>query len=138
MKNQKNIFSFLHLFVTYEFSDHGQKKNFQASVLIIQKHILQQSKYTQSGYTVCFGKPRPRKQFAIKIFRIPQQQNGLNWCLKNIISSEDTDVLSPIFFKNRFDVHGQCLVPSIKKKVNSYSLLLGQQALIALQIQNFH
>ena len=97
-----------------------------------------QSKYTQSGYNVCFGKPRPRKQFAIKIFRIPQQQNGLNWCVKNIIISEDTDVLSPIFFKNRFDVHGQCLVPFIKKKVNSYSLLLGQQALIGLQIQNFH
>ena len=32
----------------------------------------------------------------------------------------------------------QCLVPYITKKVNSYSLVLGQQALIALQIQSFH
>ena len=32
----------------------------------------------------------------------------------------------------------QFLVPYITKKVNSYSLVLGQQALIALQIQSFH
>ena len=32
----------------------------------------------------------------------------------------------------------QCLVPYITKKVNSYSLVLGQQALIALQTQSFH
>ena len=31
----------------------------------------------------------------------------------------------------------QCLVPSITKKVISYSLVLGQQPLIALQIQIF-
>ena len=32
----------------------------------------------------------------------------------------------------------QYLVSSITKKVNSYLLVLGQQPLIALQIQNFH
>ena len=32
----------------------------------------------------------------------------------------------------------QCLVPSITKKVISYSLVLGQQPLIALQIEYFH
>ena len=41
-------------------------------------------------------------------------------------------------FLKRFDMLRQCLVPSITKKVNSYSLVLGQQPLIALQIQNFH
>ena len=37
-----------------------------------------------------------------------------------------------------FDMLSQCLIPYITKKVNSYSLVLGQQRLIALQIQNFH
>ena len=32
----------------------------------------------------------------------------------------------------------QCLVPSVTKTAISYSLILEQQALIALQIQNFH
>ena len=32
----------------------------------------------------------------------------------------------------------QCLVPSITKKVISYLLVLGQQPLIALQIEYFH
>ena len=32
----------------------------------------------------------------------------------------------------------QCLVPSITKKVDSYLFVLGQQPLIALQIQTFH
>ena len=32
----------------------------------------------------------------------------------------------------------QCLVPSITKEVISYSLVVVQQALIALQIQNVH
>ena len=32
----------------------------------------------------------------------------------------------------------QCLVPSITKKVHSYLFVLGQQPLIALQIQTFH
>ena len=37
-----------------------------------------------------------------------------------------------------FDMLSQCLIPYITKKVNSYSLVLGQQRLTALQIQNFH
>ena len=32
----------------------------------------------------------------------------------------------------------QCLVPSITKKVISYTLVLGQQPLIALKMQNYH
>ena len=41
-------------------------------------------------------------------------------------------------FKKRYDMLSQCLVVSITKKVSSHSLVLGQQPLIALQIQNFH
>ena len=43
-----------------------------------------------------------------------------------------------MLFKKRFDMLSQSILPSITKKVNSYSLDLGQQPLIALQIQNFH
>ena len=42
-----------------------------------------------------------------------------------------------MFNKKRFDMLSQSLVPSITKKVNSYSLVLGQQPFIALQIQIF-
>ena len=43
-----------------------------------------------------------------------------------------------MFFLKRFDMPNKCLVPSITKNVISYSLALGQQLLIAPQIQNFH
>ena len=42
------------------------------------------------------------------------------------------------FSKKRFDMLSQCHVPSITKKVISYSLVLEQQSLTALQIQNVH
>ena len=40
-------------------------------------------------------------------------------------------------FLKRFDMLSQCLVPSITKNINSYSLALGQQPLLARQIQKF-
>ena len=54
--------------------------------------------------------------------------------------SPGTDVLSLswFFLKNGFDMVSQCFVLSVTKKVISYSLVLGQQQPIALQIQNFH
>ena len=53
--------------------------------------------------------------------------------------SPGIDVLSTYcFFFKRFDKLSQCRIPSITKKVNSYSLVLGQQPFIALQIQNFY
>ena len=42
-----------------------------------------------------------------------------------------------MFFKKTFGMLSQCLVLSITKKVSSYSLVLGQHPLTALQIQNF-
>ena len=42
------------------------------------------------------------------------------------------------FLEKRFDMLNQCLLLSITEKVISYSLVLRQQPLIALQIQKFH
>ena len=41
-------------------------------------------------------------------------------------------------FLKRSDMLNQCIVLSITKKHISHSLVLGQQTLIALQIQSFH
>ena len=43
-----------------------------------------------------------------------------------------------MFFKKRFDMLSRCILPSIIKKVIFYSLVLGQQTLIVLQIQNYY
>ena len=50
----------------------------------------------------------------------------------------DTSLLFTLMFlKKRFDMLSQCFVPSITEKAISYSLVLGQQPLAALQIQIF-
>ena len=48
-------------------------------------------------------------------------------------------VAAPLTFCKKWsDILSQCLVPFISRQIISYSLFLGQQPLIALQIQNFH
>ena len=51
--------------------------------------------------------------------------------------SQSTEVLSLYCFFKKVML-SQCLVPYITMKVNSYSMVLRQQPLAALQIQNFH
>ena len=48
-----------------------------------------------------------------------------------------TSFLFNVFFLKTFDMFSQFLLPYLTKKVNSYSLVLGEQPLIILQIQNF-
>ena len=55
---------------------------------------------------------------------------------KACIQSEHWRPFSLMFFKGRFDMLSQCFLSS--KKVIFYLLVLGQQPLIALQIQSFH
>ena len=86
--------------------------------------------------------------FAGKFSRGPQVQKrvllGLCICLQEYNQRANFEIhlilgaLTSFYFsdfKKRFDMLSQCLVPHISKKVNCYSLVLGQKPLIALQTQ---
>ena len=57
---------------------------------------------------------------------------------ERIVGALTSFLFNGFFLKKTFDMLSQFLLPYLTKKVNSYSLVLGEQPLITLQIQNFH